>query len=393
MPLTRKCKNWLLSFRDWSLPRSEAPESFHFWSGLFTLSSALKRNIFVGREYLGGWECFPHLYVIFVAPPGKSRKSTTAAYSEELLREIPIVNRAPTSITKEQLLKKLSEAKDNSVSIFSSEFAMFIQKSGLDMYDVLTDLFDGKKDISVETIGRPKDFANKPCVNLLAATTPEWISSNMPESIIGGGFASRVIFVFEERVRRYRLYYKGIDYSYLDGLKKDLLADLLHIAVNIQGEFEIDEDGKHFMEQWYAAFMKEQESTSTLNYRLQGYYQRKPAYVHKLAMLLHVAQRDDLTLTTEDFEGAIKILNGVEKKMPKTFQNIGKNPYTVDMDRILAFIYEKGEVKRKELLAAFYHVAQPQILMDLVGALLAMGKIKVKSMNDGEPVYVPSAKS
>jgi len=386
----RKCLNWLLSFRDWSLPRSEAPESFHFWAGLFTLSSAVKRNIYVNREYLGGWECYPHLYVIFVAPPGRARKSTTAAYSEELLRDIPIVNRAPTSITKEQLLKKLSEVKDNSVSIFSSEFAMFIQKSGLDMYDVLTDLFDGKKDISVETIGRPRDFANKPCVNLLAATTPEWISSNMPESVIGGGFASRVIFVFEETVRRYRLYYKGIDYSHLDALKRDLLADLLHIAVNIQGEFEIDEGGMHFMNVWYTKFMKEQDSSSALNYRLQGYYQRKPAYVHKLAMLIHIAEKDSLVLEEEDFKAAIKILDQVERKMPKTFQNIGKNPYTVDMDRIQAFIYEKGEVKRKDLLAAFYHVAAPQILMDLVGALIAMGKIRTKKgMDEGEPVYTP----
>lgn len=385
--MIRKCKNWLLTFREWSLPRSEAPESFHFWAGLFTISSVMKRRVYLNKEWLGGWECYPHLYIIFVAPPGKARKSTTAAYSEELLREIPLVVRAPTSITKEQLLKKLSEAKDNSISIFSSEFAMFVQKSGMDMYDVLTDLFDGKKDISVETIGRPRDFANKPCVNLLAATTPEWISANMPESVIGGGFASRVIFVFEERVRRFRLYYKGINYSHLDKLKENLLADLIHLAVNVEGEFDIDDDAKHFMEMWYASFMKKQEEESALNYRLQGYYQRKPAYIHKIAMLLHLAYSNDLVLVKEDFKQAIAVLEQIERKMPKTFQNVGKNPYTSDMDRILSYIAEKGLVKRRDIMSAFYHVAQPQILSDLIGALIVMGKVYIKGIEEGEPVY------
>lgn len=383
MPTIRKCKDWLLSFIDWSLPRSEAPRSFHLWTGLFTLASCLKRRVYIPKDLLGGWECFPHLYIIFVAPPGKARKSTTAAYSEELLREIPLVMRAPTSMTKEQLLKKLAESDDASMSIFSSEFAMFIQKSGIDMYDVLTDLFDGKKDISVETISRPLDFAEYPCVNLLAATTPGWISDNMPESVIGGGFASRVIFVFEERIRRAQLYYREIDHNYLNQLKKDLLEDLLHITVNVQGKFDLSEEAKTFMEVWYK---NHAEKENVSNYRLQGYYERKPAHIHKLAMLLHVAIADDLMLTINDFKTAIDVLEQLEVKLPRTFQNIGKNPYTADIDRIVEYVAEKGKVRRSILLAAFYHVAMPEQLLELVGFLLAIGRIKIVVTGD-DPVY------
>lgn len=375
----RKCENWLLAFREWSLPRSEAPESYHLWSGLFTLASVLKRKVKVPKKILGGWEVSPTLFVVFVAPPGKARKSTTAGYSEDLLSEIPIVERVATSITKEQLLKKLSEVDDSSLSIFSSEFAMFIQKSGHDMYDVLTHLFDANRDVSVETLGRGLDFAEKPCVNLLACTTPDWISNNMPEHVIGGGFASRVIFVFEEEVRRAQLYYDklDIDWDKIKTLREDLVADLMHMAVNLHGEFRIEDDAHEFMEDWYRTVIKHQSTAAGDNYRLQGYYERKPAHAHKLAMLLHLAYSDDLVLTLNDMLGAIAILDDLELKMPKTFANIGKNPYAVDMIRMLDFVRKRKEVTKRDLKANFFQSADPRKLEELIQGMLDMGEVKM----------------
>ena len=272
----------------------------------------------------------------------------------------------------------LEESHDASLSIFSSEFASFIQKSGFAMYDLLTDLFDAKKHIEVQTISRKVDFAANPCINLLACTTPEWISENMPEHVIGGGFSSRVIFVFEEKTRRHQLYYEGLDYKYLEKLKAELVLDLMHISMNIKGEFKLEEDAKSFMEQWYDKMQTGLESNSALNHRLAGYYQRKPAHVHKLAMLLHVAHSDDLYLTLEDFKQAITILEQVEKKLPKTFKNIGKNPYTTELERIAEYIRERKRVPRMELLEKFTYVAAPAILIDLLGFLIASGKVSIK---------------
>lgn len=378
----RKCDNWLLSFREWSLPRSESPESYHMWAGLFTLASVLKRRVKIPKKILGGWEVSPALYVIFVAPPGKARKSTSASYTEDLLREIPTVDRVATSITKEQLLKKLSESRDSSLSIFSSEFAMFIQKSGPDMYDVLTHLFDSNRDVSVETIGRPLDFAEKPCVNLLACTTPEWISNNMPEYVIGGGFASRVAFVFEERARRYQLFYDldtSVDWTKLDAIRSDLVSDLAHIASAIEGEFSIDPQARDFLEKWYR---NSAEKNISGNHRLEGYFQRKPAYVFKLAMLLRVAYSDELIITLQDAEGAMEIMNDMERNLPQTFEQIGSNPYTVDMMRILSFIKTKRNVRKRDVMAAFYQSADPRKLNELISGLADMGKIRMVADED-----------
>jgi len=343
------------------------------------MASVLKRRVKVPKRLLGGWEVSPTLFIIFVAPPGKARKSTTANYSEDLLSEIPVVERVATSVTKEQLLKKLSEVDDSSLSIFSSEFAMFIQKSGHDMYDVLTHLFDANRDVSVETLGRGLDFAEKPCVNLLACTTPDWISNNMPEHVIGGGFASRVVFVFEEEVRRAQLFYDklGIDWDALGKLREDLTADLMHMAVNITGEFNLESDAHEFMEDWYRRVIKAQSTAAGDNYRLQGYYERKPAHALKLAMLLHLAYTDNLVLTLADCQGAIAVLDDLELRMPRTFANIGKNPYSVDMNRMLAFIAKRHEVSKRDLKANFYQSADPRKLEELIQGMVDMGKVKM----------------
>lgn len=379
MEYKRQCSNWLLAFRDWSLPRSEAPESFHLWAGLFTLASVIKRKVKIPKKILGGWEVSPTLYVIFVAPAGRARKSTTGGYAEELLREIPIVARAATAMTKEVLLKKLSEVRDSSLSVFSSEFAMFIQKSGTDMYDVLTHMFDGNLDVSVETIGRPLDFAEKPCINMLGCTTPDWISSNMPENVIGGGFASRVIFVFEERKRRSKLFYDeaengelGLDWEAGAKQKEALVADLSHIATMLEGEFSFTPEARKLMKDWY----EKEGETEADNYRLQGYYERKPAHTLKIAMLLHIAKSDVLEIDIEDMAGALTILEDLEKKLPKTFANIGKNAYTSELTRIVEFIQRRREVTMKEVLVNFYQAADPRKLQELIQGLIAAGIVR-----------------
>lgn len=370
----RRCENWLTTFGEWTLPRSEAPETFIFWTGLFVLASALRRHVKIPRRYLGSWEASPNLYVMFIAPAGKARKSTTANYSEDLLDEIPHITKAPELITKESLLSQLVKSEDASMSIMAPEFGEFMVKSGPEMYSFLTNMFDGKKKIVASTLTRGVEFAERPCVNLLGATTPEWVAENMPESVIGGGFASRVVFIFEDKVRRRKLFYDDVQLEHLDKLKDDLVADLAHISQNIHGEFGFTEEAYNFLDKWYKETADEGDATT---YKMHGYYERRPAHVMKVAQLLHIAYSDDLTLQLEDIKQAILLLSAVEKKLGSVFQSIGRNPYTVDIYRMYEFICEKGRVNKQEVKRHFLHAATPQMLEELIEGLAAAGYIKM----------------
>lgn len=369
----RKCKNWLTDFGRWTLPRSEAPETFIFWTGLFTLASALRRHVEIPKTLFGSWSASPNLYILFIAKAGKARKSTTANYSEELIDELGHITKSPELITKESLLTTLVKSDDSAMSILAPEFGEFMVKSGPEMYGFLTNMFDGKRKITASTLSRGVEFAERPCVNLLGATTPEWVAENMPASVIGGGFASRVIFIFEERVRRRQLYYESLDYDALEKIRLNLVSDLDHIARNINGEFRIEEDAKEFMEQWYHDHA---DAPSDSDANLAGYFERKPAHIHKVAMLVHIAYSDELVLNIGDFKQAIKLLEQVETKLPDTFQAIGRNPYTLDLKNMVEWVKAKGRVTERELKRKFYSVAaRPEDLDALIKSAIDLGSI------------------
>jgi len=368
----RKCENWLKTFGEWTLPRCESPESFVFWSGLFILSSALRRQVKVPKEYLGSWECPPHLYIIFIGDAGKVRKTTAANFGSELLDEIPFIAKGPAIVTQAALMTKLAESQDASVYLISEEFSDLIMKSKDDMFQFLTSLFDGRKSIEATTTSRGIELAMRPCVNMLAATTPQWIAGNMPEAIIGGGFASRVIFIQEEKVRQRRMYYRHVYAKHnFPKMRADLLSDLTHIAENIGGDFIINEDAEEFMEAWY----QEHAEGEIDNYKLSGYYQRRPAHIHKVAMLLHIAKSDSLVLELQDFQNAIAIIQGIERNLPKVFAGVGKNPYTFDIHRMRSFIHQSEPVAHSEILGMFSSSAEPRKLEELLMSLVAMEEI------------------
>jgi hypothetical protein len=387
MTYKRQCENWVQTFCQWTLPRSESPETFIFWSGVFALAGAMRRRVRVPRRLLGSWDAFPNLYVIFVAPPGKARKSTTLNYVEDLYEGLApgTLTPAPTFVTQAALLDRLIKSTDSSVYVLSAEFASLIAKSGVSMFEFLTDMFDGRRHVEGATISRGVEFAEKPCVNLLAATTPKWIAENMPESVIGGGFASRVIFIYEDKVRRRKFFYDDLDPKEYESLRDKLVADLQHIA-SLEGEFNFaDAAARNFIVDWYNSTA---DNIPTTNYRLFGYYERKPAHVLRLAMLLRLAYSDELILSVEDLESAIYQLEITEGKLAKAFQAVGKNVYSSEQDEIFAYITEHGKVERFKLLQEFYSAAEPNKLEELINGLLSMGVIRVE-IEGTKGYYVP----
>jgi hypothetical protein len=248
---------------------------------------------------MGSYEIFPNLYVLFVGPPGGPRKSTTMGYVGKILKDLklnldPIVNFASTAMSDSKLVQVLSETNDGSITILSSEFASFMNISQETMFDLLTDLYDGKVSHEYSTRMHGVELVDKPCVNLLAATTPSWISTASVH-LSGGGFASRIIFVYENQVRQRKMYFDDVDWDRIATLQAQLRDDILHIA-RLDGEFSHESRAlRDRMEEWYI----QHAQMGDVDERIMGYFQRKHVHVHKLAMIYSVAERDDLIITEE----------------------------------------------------------------------------------------------
>ena len=381
----RKCVNWLDTWTQWVKPRSEVKESMIRWGGLYTIACALRRRVWIpksinGRGLLGGWECYPYLYIMFVGPPGM-RKTVTLDYSLELFEALPLTA-APNACSQAALSQRLLESSDTSVYIVASEFSDLLLKSGPEMYEFLTSAFDGRRKFETSTISRGIEFIEKPCINMAAGTTPKWIAENMPESAIGGGFASRVIFIYESVLRRKRLFYRDYDYTAGESLKTNLIDDLLHMSTMLEGAFSISDGTMDWLEDWY-----QKHEPSKAHPKIQGYMNRKHVHLFKAAMLYHISYSDDLVLTQSDLEWGLSALEEIEPNLPSVFEGIGRNPYTLDSRHIAMFIKEKGKISKKEILAQFQSVATPNILLELLVNLSSMGVIRTELI-DNELIYV-----
>jgi hypothetical protein len=388
----RRCANWFQTYREYILPRTDAPESYIFWSGIFTIASSLRRQVFVGKKNLGLWTCYPNMYLMFVGPPGMRKTTAVDFGARELLTQMPSVFEGPDLFTKEAILEEMQNSGDGSIYLTVGEFSNIFSKAGKDragMYEFLTDMFDMKNKFSARTKTSGNVFVDNPVLNFFSATTPGWITDNMPESVISGGFASRCVWVYEEQLRIKKSLFDDVVGDFAK-LEKDLLVDLLRIS-NLQGEFEIDPDTKKLMNDWteegHPLFLAKNE-------KLGGYLNRRFKHALTLAMIHSVASKDELLILPEDWTWAVNTLSTIEPNLEKIFKGVGKNPYTTEIDKIVAFVkmmnISTGEmVPMSELLNQFTHVAEPRILKDIIEFAVTAKKLMYRGAEGEYQFAIP----
>lgn len=391
-PTPRRCKNWFQSYRDYILPRTDAPESFIFWSGIFAISSCLRRRVYVGKKNLGLWTCYPHMYLMFVGPPGMRKTTALDHGARELLTQMPMLTEGPDMFTKEAILEEMQNSGDGSAFLTVGEFSTIFQKAGKDragIYEFFTEMYDMKAKLSARTKASGDVFIEKPVLNFFSATTLGWITDNMPEGVISGGFASRCIWVYEESLRIKQHLFDDVQGNFRE-IEKDLLVDLMRIA-SLEGEFDIDDEAKELIRQY--------ENTEVplflaKNDKLGGYLNRRFMHILKLSMYHSVATKDELLITAEDWNWALEILSTIEPNLEKIFKGVGKNPYTTEIDKIVAYVKMMNittaeVVPMSEVLAQFQHVAEPRILKDILEFAVSSKKLWYKEMNGEYHFAIP----
>jgi hypothetical protein len=343
------------------------------WTGLFVLAATIRKHVKIPKiGLLGGWDCYPNLYVVLVGPPGIARKSTTMNFGDELLRALPEIPASPTKITEPALYTEICESADGSIYITASELSEVINKSKMDMFDFLTTGYDIAKPLRGRTIMRGGESVENPCINMFACTQESWIVENMPVSVIGGGFASRTMFILETKPRKRQLYYTELDYNELEKIKANLIEDLVHIST-IHGEFAIDDEAIDWMEAWYRTI---DTVLAKSHPNIRGYLSRRHVHAHKVAMLLHLAYSDELVLSKTDFELATQILEQTEIRVEALFKKLGKHEYVPDLGNILEYITTNKKVPHSLLLREFQAVAGLNQLQELIDGLVAMKLIQ-----------------
>lgn len=368
--------DWIEKYLEYE-ERSEPPILYKEWTAMSVIAGALQRKC---RLPWGGPLVFyPNLYIVLVGPSGRCRKGTALRTGKMLLKDLRI-RMVAEAITKEALIKDMASAGNvevsfgdvsiihSSLTVFSMELGVFLGYENKEFLVDLTDWYDCADDWEYKTKTSGIDEIIGVWLNLIGATTPKVIQNQFPESAVGGGLASRIIFVFEDKKSQ------EVAFPFLEEKHEDIYKWLQYELEEIhmmKGDFKIDET---FIDKYGKWYYKQEVAESLKNERFSGYIERRPNHLLKMCMILSASSRDDMVITGEIFTRALDLLRRTEKKMARTFGGFGQAKTSGVSQRVIEFVAKEKEVSRSELYRKFYYdIENTKMLDEVITGLRVMG--------------------
>jgi len=379
--MARKLENWITSYVEY-VENTEPVEIYKTWVAAGTIASCLQRKCWL--DWGPHDRYFPNLSIVLVGPAGRSRKGTAMAPGRALLKDLQ-VPMAAESITRESLIQEVQKAQATKIipqtgetiehcsyTINSKELVVFLGYENRTLLMDLTDWFDCDSPWTYRTKLSGTNIIEGICVNLIGAITPETLQLSLPREAIGGGFTSRVIFVYTDTIGK-RITRPWL-YTLPPNLREDLLHDLQEI-LDMVGGYKIDESFADLWEEWYPT----QDRTAGITLpTLQSYVERRPTHLRKLAMVLNAARTNDMVLTAEDFTTALSLMRATEKDMPKVFEGIGASDLGVTTRQVMGFIALKKKCTFAELYQAFFQDASAEQMGQIIQSIINMGLCRIQ---------------
>jgi hypothetical protein len=290
---------------------TEPPTVFHFFAALTVLGATLGRRVHFPK---GSGDMYPNICVVFVAPPGKCKKTTACNIATSLLRTIG-GNVLADKATPEAIIEGLKAMGSNATGlIYAREWSVFLgRQQYMDgMVPMLTDLFDCPDTWTSSTIVRGVVTLNNVAISHLACTTIDWMQKGISKDAMDGGFMSRLLFVIQYDTPRSF----SIPPPLNPTTRKSLVAYLLTLQ-QCKGAMSLTPDAFAYYDKWYTDRSK---SASAIEKYLTGYFERKPDRLLQLSMVLALAEDPkQMVIDTPLLKQANAILGYLEQFMPDVF--------------------------------------------------------------------------
>lgn len=396
-PLLDKWKYFLKDY--------ESPDRFIEWAYYSLISASLQRRVWLDEEPR---QCFPNMYILLIGPPATGKSLTIAAVGELLrhgmLHEVnpitkqlqPKIPVAPDSTTLEALTQALSkehqrrhpytgpDGKDLayvhcSLQFLAEELGVLLKKHTEDMVNVLIQGYDARQ-LERKTKNSGNDIVKNICLGMLGGTTPTFMRNAFDERLIGEGFSSRFVMLYESGPRFLR------EHPGFSAEQRLGWTDIfMHLAKRTTVEFgpcRLTPEAAEWRKQYYESG---QLQLTRLNHdiSLDHYYSRKNFLWKKLSIILHFSEAyegRDIGLPT--VLRALNVLNAAEKNMHLAFTSIARNQLYNIQQQLLRTIEQHtptGGIHHMNLFRQFTKDVDAQQFNDCIATLLATGQIINKS--------------
>jgi hypothetical protein len=336
------------------------------------------------------------MYTILVGNPGIG-KGAAVNPALTILKEANTANVLSDRLTMEYVLEKLSKGftsptqlpgsgitftTDASAMIFSPELSIFITASQITL-PILTDLWDAREgDFDYGTRHKGSYKIHSPCISMLAGSTAEWLIGSIPASAVGGGFTRRVNFVYAKKKAR------SVPWPAINAAanwKQGLVNDLRHISA-LRGAIRLDTPARPLFERLY----NDSDVDEFTDAATAGYVASRWAQTTKLAMVLSVAESDDLVVTKKHWEEAEARIEVVSKDIKMVFRGVGQSDLVQAADKVLRFLEMRAAANRSEIMQVMWQDCNSMEL-DVILATLEQGNLISVTYTGGRPVYTAAS--
>lgn len=368
---------------------NECPRNYHLWAALVSLASAVHKRVHI---HWGYFNVYPNLFACLVGKQG-SRKSTAKDIAADLFTEaLPTYPIGASVQSREDIIKYMcsdeclygfKNEQDALVEVrpivfFINELKNFLSVDPGKMIAFLTDIYDSKR-FKSGTIKRGLEDLHNPCVNILACETPRWIVDNLKANVISGGFARRMIYIYEiERGPRISFPQRPEEATSMWSKMKDHLKKVSETS----GLFSWSSDAIPYWDKWYQGLKLPDDEI------MAGYYESKHIQVLKVAMLLALAEDDiRLVVTVPLLEQAIAMLDILELNMPKLSVAAGRNELAVPMQTVLELLTKNdGWLPEKVLKRLIEKDLNPMEQISVIRHLTETEQVFVRDVKDSKGV-------
>mgnify|MGYP001439509332 FL=1 len=357
-----------------STTEGESPQSFLYWSGLCVLSAVVKNNVCLNK-YI--YTLYPNIYVLLFAKSGL-RKGVPINTAKRLVAMTNNTRVIAGRSSVQGIIKELATArckpdgtvlKDACGFIASSEFASSLVQDPAAL-TILTDLYDSNFNEEWTNMlkGSPVEELKNINVTLLGGINQAHFQDSVPDSALMGGFIGRTFIIYEEKKRCVNsLVYapkKVPDF-------KEMAAYLKEVA-KLKGEFKYTEAGGQFYDQWYKTYNTQERDDKT------GTLERIHDSILKVAMLISVSRKTDLTLDEIDLQEAVTQCMVASSAVRRVTIASGKSPAAPQIAMVLKELITRKTVTRMKLLQCHYGDFDAIDLDRIVETLIQAGAVTSK---------------
>lgn len=341
---------------------------FHTWAIISVMAAVLERRVWFPRGGIS--KLFPNQFIILCGAPGLGKTISSSLATNFLHR----YNRSrggddrkvvfgPDKMTPAALLlhmqahaKTLRDGAGNSfeqsaIYLHSTEFATMIKDiGGGAMSDDLLKLYDCSDRFEKQLVGHRDIIINGPCLNLLADTTPAFLSGFLPREDSGTGLTARIIFATQ-------LGEVDIDPEVPEGdkvLEDSILRHLARMHA-LMGPFQVELKAKAFWNEWHYKHRSAMQALGDGTF-MRHFYSRKPDHMRKIAMALAAGRDSSKIIRLEDYERSLALIEEAEPFMDKSFGVKDFRKVVDPSSAIVAAIpFAPNEIEQSQLINYLYY--------------------------------------